>query len=196
MVTDRMIDQNYYNYEQYEQSQPIEVFCSLVSLRLLFMKKYLHEVVWKMNVYIIKHCLYLRIYSLSVKKNDGILRVTNGNIITFSLHFFFWYLSIFLFSYRYFWYPKLLIRIDIYRQYSHCWHTCFDFICTYWYMCGSLRHKIPLNFRMYQWGKGRNKETICEFLNFIKCKCRRWERVSLIILSAELQWRWQPYLFS
>ncbi len=29
------------------------------------------------------------------------------------------YLSIFLFSYRYFRYPKILIRIDIYRRYSH-----------------------------------------------------------------------------
>ncbi len=43
-------DQNY-NYEQYEQSRRIEAFRSLVSLRLLFVKKYLHELVWKMNTY-------------------------------------------------------------------------------------------------------------------------------------------------
>ncbi len=43
-VTDRVIDQNYYNYEQYERNWPI----------LLSVKKCLHEVVWKMNVYIIK----------------------------------------------------------------------------------------------------------------------------------------------
>ncbi len=36
----------------------------------------------------------LKIYSLSVKKNDDIYEVTNGNIITFSLHFF---LDIFVF---------------------------------------------------------------------------------------------------
>ncbi len=56
-VTDRMIGQNYYNYKQYERSRLIEAFHSLVSLRLLSAKKYLHEVVWKMNVYIIKHGL-------------------------------------------------------------------------------------------------------------------------------------------
>ncbi len=57
IVTDRVIDQNYYNFEQYEQSQRIEAFRSLVSLTLLFVKKYLHVVVWKMNVYIIKRRL-------------------------------------------------------------------------------------------------------------------------------------------
>ncbi len=57
MVTDRVIDQNfnYYNYKKYERSRRIEAFRTLVFLRLLFVKKYLHEVVWKMNVYIIKH---------------------------------------------------------------------------------------------------------------------------------------------
>ncbi len=39
----------------------------------------------------------LKIYSLSVKKNDDICEVTNGNIITFS---FSRYLSILLLSYR------------------------------------------------------------------------------------------------
>ncbi len=50
-VTDRVIEQNYYNYEQYKRSRRIEAFRSLVSSRLLFVKKYLHEVVWKMNVH-------------------------------------------------------------------------------------------------------------------------------------------------
>ncbi len=49
-VSDRVIDQNFYNYEQYERSQRIEAFRSLVSFRLLFVKKYLYEVVWKMNL--------------------------------------------------------------------------------------------------------------------------------------------------
>ncbi len=119
-VTDGEINQNYYNYEQYGRSWQIEAFRSLVSLRLLFVKKYLHEVVWKMNLYIIKHCLYLEIYSFRVKKNDDIHEVTNCNIITFLLHFFSQYLSIFLFSCRYFWYPKISIlsifkNIDMYR---------------------------------------------------------------------------------
>ncbi len=90
-----MTDQNYYNYEQYELSRRIEAFCCLVSLRLLFVKKYLHKVVWEMNVYIIKHWLQLKIYSFPVKKNDDISEVTNDNIISFSLNFFSQYVSIF-----------------------------------------------------------------------------------------------------
>ncbi len=68
-VTDRVLGQNYYNYEQYKQSQWIEAFCSLVSLRL-------------------KYWLQLKIYSLNVKKNNDIHEVTKYNIITFSLNFF------------------------------------------------------------------------------------------------------------
>ncbi len=49
-ATDKVIDQNYYNYEQYERSRRIEAFRSPVSFRLLFVKKYLQEVVWKMNI--------------------------------------------------------------------------------------------------------------------------------------------------
>ncbi len=80
-VTDRAIDENYYDYEQYERSWWNEAFCSLLSLRLLFAPKYLHEVMWKINVYIIKRCVQLKIYSLSVKKYDDIREVTNSNII-------------------------------------------------------------------------------------------------------------------
>ncbi len=46
-VTDKVIDQNYYNYEQHERSRRIEAIHSLFSFRLLFVIKYLHEIVWK-----------------------------------------------------------------------------------------------------------------------------------------------------
>ncbi len=88
-VTDKVIDQNYYNYEQYEGSRRSEAFRSLVTLRLLFVRKYLHEVMWKMKVYIIKHRLKLKIYNLCVKQNDDIHEVTNSNIITFFITFSF-----------------------------------------------------------------------------------------------------------
>ncbi len=163
-VTDRMIDQNYYNYEQYEHSWRSEAFCSLVSLRLLFVKQYLHEVVWKMNVYIIKCRLQLKIYSLSVKKNDDICEVTKY------YHFFIKSLfSIFIDIFVFVSILSISKNIDTYRYLSTIFLSLppledYKKLCT---VCSGLRFPRPL----------------CSSLKWTPWKCLLFQKKSCITLK-------------